>query len=232
MTHALRIILFVLEFVLYTFIAILLTYKKHKKKEKIAGTVACFIGGVIIAILLFFSFPEFIFLSYKKIIVIGIMLLTIIMMQIGIMIMEHYHNIIGLILMIISIIALIPFAYATQGYINFGDNVSEKTITSKVTPMINGKEGIGNVVDDEGYIQGFTFSYVEKDKLCNVYLNHDEAVNTKIDVDDKLLTPYVIKNTKITTITNEERKVKTTTIESYTYEIHVSSSQMVHLLKR
>ena len=85
---------------------------------------------------------------------------------------------------------------------------------------------------DEGYIQGFTFSYVEKDKLCNVYLNHDEAVNTKIDVDDKLLTPYVIKNTKITTITNEERKVKTTTIESYTYEIHVSSSQMVHLLKR
>lgn len=232
MPTSLRILLFVLEWCIFIFFAIFSTYKKYKKEAKLIGGIIYF-GVCTIAILLFFvlGYPSYIFLSYNKMILQGLIILCFILLRILWNMEENSKYKISLKPLIPGIFWLLVGAFITA-YVNistatdFWVTMIEEKCTSVIVPTINGKNGVGEISNDQEVI-AYTFSYVENGESYYAYVDSSKIT---LNSTENTESPYAIKESTITTRHSDEKRENKQTIENdVTYEIYISSSQIVKL---
>lgn len=193
----------------------------------------------IILFIFIFVFPSYMFLSYNKLILITIAVITSFLPYVFLIKLEKYIGISALIFALfllggVSTVVITAFSFCDPGQlIQFKTCINEEKYTVTINPELNIKDRskIGHYLDDTGDVDNYIFFYQDSN---NNWCKVDEPIeskNTKILSDDEssYVEKYVTTKTILNLELNESDDNYITIEEAVSYKLYYNPKELIEI---
>ena len=219
-------------------------YKKDKynavcRSDLKVSIVYYSICNIIILFIFTFSFPSYIFLSYNKLILITIAVITSFLPYVFIIKLEKYMLISAILFFLlvvgmVSTVVITVFSFcAPEELIQFKIYSNEENNIEKINPEINltSKSKIGHYLDDSGDIDNYIFFYQDSNNNWHKVDEPIENRNTqKISTDENsYVEKYVTTKTILNVELDESDKNYITTEKTISYKLYYNPIELMEI---